>query len=247
MRFLALAMVANFLFAGIALADEDTKDLVASVRSLTTAVEKRHGEWWKPLLGPVAGGLMGFGISMLTLLIVHFRSRWNRPVLEGVVDATRGGLVTVQQEMQGGGTRDVKHVRLTIRNTGKEAARKCRVVLIGIKKLVDNGWTDLDYHDAVELIWAYGWAEKLVDRVIEKDIVRGINYFVDICNANSHDNHLNLALVQVSPRYRDLIDPEGSYVFTMLIAAENADTNTVSLRVTWPKRAANLTIEVGHI
>ena len=95
MRFFGLALIVAFLFADAAFADDDTKELVASVKSLTTAVEKRDAEWWKPLLGPVAGGLVGFGTSMLTLLVVYFRSRWGRPVLEGIVDATKGGLVTV--------------------------------------------------------------------------------------------------------------------------------------------------------
>jgi hypothetical protein len=241
----------NWLLSGIlvlclgtiAQADEDTKALTHAVTELTTAVEKRETEWWKPLLGPLAGGLVGFVASILTLLFTDYRARRKRPVLKGITDADKGGMFEVEMRDSSGAAgvnaHVVRHVRLKIRNTGKEAATRCRVVLTGIQKLVGNSWVDVGYHDAVELLWAYGWDEK----VIEKDIVHGIDYFVDVCNANSQDNHLNLALVKAPVKYKDIINAEGSYLFAMLIAAENAEPTTVSMRVNWAKNAKTLTIE----
>jgi hypothetical protein len=236
-------MVLFLLFGAVALADEDTKGLTHAVTELKRAVESRQAEWWQPLLGPLAGGMVGFIASILTLLIADWRARRKKPVLKGIVDADNGGLVEVK--MADGATVGaapgphlVKHVRLIIRNTGMQAAARCRVVLTSIQKWIGNSWAEVGYHDAVELLWAYGWE----DKVIEKDIVRDIAYFVDVCNANTQKNHLNLALVKVSPRYQDIIDTEGSYLLTMLIAAENADPVTVCMRVNWAKNARNLSI-----
>ncbi len=244
MRSWLLAVVVVLRLGATVQADEDTRALTHAVTELKTAVENREADWWKPLLGPLAGGLVGFVASMLTLIITDYRARWKRPILKGIIDANNGGLVEVQiSGSAGGGSASavhvVRHVRLKIRNTGKEAATRCRVVLTGIQKFEGNSWIDVGYHDAVELLWAYGWE----DKVVEKDIVHGIDYFVDVCNANSEDDHLNLALVKVSPRYKDIINAEASYLFTMLIAAENTEPATVSMRVNWPKNAKRLTIE----
>ena len=232
MRFCILSLLLISLLANPSFANQDTCSVTEAIREVKTAVEGSRTSLWAYVLG----GFISGGLVFLASTLPHLLRWCKRPMLETDVDAAIGGIIDWPQPPA---PPKARYVRLNVRNTGKLAAKTCRGFLTQVGRYEGNNLIDLNYHEAVEFKWA---CNPFPGPVVVKDIVHGLDHFLDICAADLNTHDLQLALVFLAPCAHNLINATGSYLLTILIVAENASPVTAKMRLNWNQDSNELTI-----
>jgi hypothetical protein len=231
MRPAFLTVVLILLTAASATADEDTKKLTEAVQNLNNTVEKKGSGWVTSAivaLASVVSGLLGAGVSFL---VARWWNNRNKPVLEMTIDLRQGS--EYLQPLNTGEDPPVlwKYLRLRVTNIKREAAKKCRGYLTAVEKLEGDTWIKAGYHDVLQLPWSYYSPDDASD--LEKDIIKGVYFFLDICRLHSVENKPSLCLIKSIVNYGTIIENPARYRLSLLFTGENFDPQTVSVEIAW--------------
>jgi hypothetical protein len=247
---------------------EDWKELAQAVNGVKSAVERMEKQsFLEKVAGPLVGGLLAIVGGFLSIIAKDWLEKLKRPCLVAAFEPDAGCRrvrddrqdtkvwirLKVKNEARRGKTRLAHLLHSFFRE--KPPANKCRAVLTRVTKSNINtgGYDDLNYHDTIEFVWAYGRMQGQKKPVIEKDIVSGVDYYVDLCcgvnpkpvsqsgqQAGVQPPHLDLTLLHGTKRYKDIINDEGVYRLHILLSAVATPSVAVVVEVNWPKNCHNL-------
>ena len=112
------------------------------------------------------------------------------------------------------------------------------VFLTKIEKEEESGkWVQLPYYDTIEFLMPFSGHN---NPNTERDLVRDVEYYVDICKSCSSGNRLWLDLKFFPEILTRIVQPAGKYRLTTYVIAEEADTITVVLDISWGGDYKNL-------
>jgi hypothetical protein len=129
-------------------------------------------------------------------------------------------------------------LRVRVENTpGRQAAKGCRAYLVRVSRPEPGGrLEELLVEDARPMQWMHDRPEVFGAR----DILAGVPHWIDVAHTADHVNGL---MASVHPAW-SIEEPGGTYLFTVMVVAEDSDPETIRLRVTWDGSWESLTGEV---
>lgn len=121
-------------------------------------------------------------------------------------------------------------VRIRVDNKSwiRKIAKNCTGYLVGLEKEGLVNGQAVSFTDSIPLAWSYRHVETI-------DLPRGLPAFVDVLHtAEEGKGRFYFCLGRHEPkRYESLRDEQGTFIFKILVAAENVAPKTIRLKFKW--------------
>jgi hypothetical protein len=126
---------------------------------------------------------------------------------------------------------DVRTVRVSVTNGRRTTAKDCRGYLTNVEIRDEKGrFVRTVYCDSIPLPWSCLPPEASFDVI---DIPRGIQQYVNLIGTTSRSTDFDVQLMVTPHRYRDLFSRTGTFRFTVMVTAANANHRTIKLIFNW--------------
>jgi hypothetical protein len=187
-----------------------------------------------PTIDPWAQLLVAFvGGSLMTAVITAFAKNWLvHPVISvlylGEKSGSYGPMTVYQRDRELGVLSfDARYLRLKVENTGLSSIKACSGYIIGITSRA-RGTETISRQEVVTLGWAnHGMGAR--------DIPRGAFFHLDIASLYLMPHGRKLRVAHEIPSSLEPLFPDviGTYVFEILIAADNARPRRIRVEFTY--------------
>jgi hypothetical protein len=166
-----------------------------------------------------------FSITTLAVFVGAFitgsyqyvQERLRRPKLELDYAGAEGKNRIETAYMAAGGTEFLGiHIRVRLRNQGRNAAKNCKIFLTGIEEVQQSGVTNAPFYDSAPLSWA-GWD------FAPRDIPPGVEFYCDVFKISKSQAGWLLGVEKVLSSQKSLMGYRGTYRFRLLATADNAE------------------------
>jgi hypothetical protein len=161
----------------------------------------------------IGGGLVA---GLLTGAYEHWREHRNRPIL--AIDFQDDDLHRVEtpDERSEGKDPPYLYMRVRVRNTGRRAAKSCRVFLAYLEEVHPSGLTTRTvFLDARQLAWAGFKFDPL-------DLPRDLDFYADVVRVSKAASGWGISLEQLFSSERSLESYKGTYRFHVIATSDNA-------------------------
>ena len=122
------------------------------------------------------------------------------------------------------------YIRVKVNNERRNVAKGCKAYLVNIEKEQPNGeFCSTIYCDSIQLAWS-NRGKNAYDGI---DLSKGVNQFVDVITSYSNRTDFEPQTFVKPNRYKPLFKQQGVFRFTIQISAENADPETIKIKLNW--------------
>lgn len=210
-------------------------------------LEELLGSEYKKIVGGFVLGLLGtiLGVVIKTAsdwIAGQHRKKWKHPKLRLTFDE-RADCQTFSREIESGTLDPNKllqfmYVRCSVTNTNPEVAKDVRAYLTKVERVTSAAGanfvcTDTQYNDSLPLIWSN---EPSTASVV---LPKGVTRHFDLLSVADGEKGFSMQLRNSSGKvfmpeaYATIFAKSKALRFTVLVAGENCDPETLSLVVRW--------------
>jgi len=177
---------------------------------------------WRELLTHL--GALAFGVAIEPLRLLLFRPRIRLAYQKDCRISTPATIGEAKYPTEAWFVR----IRVENRSWIRKIAKNCRAYLIGLEKRGLAAGHQVSFTDSIPLLWSYRHVESI-------DLPRGLPAFVDVLHtAEEGKGRFYFCLGRHEPkRYESLRDEQGTFIFRILVAAENVAPKTIGLEFKW--------------
>lgn len=138
-------------------------------------------------------------------------------------------------------------LRIKVTGVGTRPAKNCRAYLASVHEISDGKLKQCaEYYDFLQLVWS--WTREKAEfedkpsKPLEITLPQGVSDYVDVLQGDKKDGDtLRLASVCRTLKYDRLIQPKTKYVLQVVVSADDADSQSISIQVCWSGDVCNVT------